>query len=234
MSFSSFIRRDSAESVRSVIHNSDLHANLLGDDETDDEEPLKPFCRWVSTLRRRKKHQSTPSVTPRSERWMLDGFDDITSQHSLGIPPIACKVWLSFIVHPICCRRQVRDCHTSKRQHCASLKAGKQMAPYPQSKQHLIWLRSEALNRYSALSTRRSQQVTEQEAQRKAGGAHQDGRKLRRRSQGIVKCTVVDRWLDDALLTTQHRPTLHCLAIIIQTQPCVLHAHLPKRPSPRC
>jgi len=79
MSFSSFVRRDSAESVRSVIHNSDLHANYLGDgetDETDGEEPLKPFRRWVSTLRRRKKHQSTPSVTPRSERWMLDDFDD--------------------------------------------------------------------------------------------------------------------------------------------------------------
>jgi hypothetical protein len=78
MSFSSFLRRDSAESVRSVIHNSDLHTNLLGDDETDEEEPPKPFRRWVSTLRRRKKHQSTPSVTPRSERWMLDDFDDDT------------------------------------------------------------------------------------------------------------------------------------------------------------
>jgi hypothetical protein len=81
MSFSSFLRRDSAESLRSVIHNSDLHANLLGDEETDvtdEEEPPKPFRRWVSTLRRRKKHQSTPSVTPRSERWMLDDFDDDT------------------------------------------------------------------------------------------------------------------------------------------------------------
>ena len=91
MSFSSFIRRDSAESVRSVIHNSDLHANLLGDDETDDEEPLKPFCRWVSTLRRRKKHQSTPSVTPRSERWMLDGFDDITANTPLESRPLHAK-----------------------------------------------------------------------------------------------------------------------------------------------
>lgn len=70
------LRRDSAESVCSVIHNSDLHTNLLGDDETDEEEPLKPFRRWVSTLRRRKKHQSTPSVTARSERWMLDDFDN--------------------------------------------------------------------------------------------------------------------------------------------------------------
>ena len=76
MSSSSPFRRDSAESVRSVIHNSELHTNLLGEDETDEEEPLKPFRRWVSTLRRRRKHQSTPSVTPRSERWMLDDFDD--------------------------------------------------------------------------------------------------------------------------------------------------------------
>jgi hypothetical protein len=92
MSFSSFIRRDSAESVRSVIHNSDLHANLLGDDETDEEdEPLKPFRRWVSTLRRRKKHQSTPSVTPRSERWMLDDFDDNTANTPLETRPLHAK-----------------------------------------------------------------------------------------------------------------------------------------------
>jgi len=76
MSSTSLLRCDGADSVHSVMHNRDLHTNLLGDDETEEEEPLKPFRRWVSTLRRRKKQQSTPSLTPRSERWMLDDFDD--------------------------------------------------------------------------------------------------------------------------------------------------------------
>lgn len=36
----------------------------------------KPFRRWVSTLRRRKREYPPPSVTPRSQRWTLDDFDN--------------------------------------------------------------------------------------------------------------------------------------------------------------
>jgi hypothetical protein len=69
-------RLSSAASFNSVIHNRELHANLLGGDETDDEEPLQPFQRWVSTLRRRKRQQTVPLlVTPRNDRWCLDDFD---------------------------------------------------------------------------------------------------------------------------------------------------------------
>jgi hypothetical protein len=75
MSSISSPRPSSAASFRSVIHNSELHANLLGEDATSDEEPKKPFQRWVSTLRRRKRQQTVPLVTSRSERWCLDDFD---------------------------------------------------------------------------------------------------------------------------------------------------------------
>lgn len=75
MSSISSPRPSSAASFRSVIHNSELHANLLGEDATSDEEPQKPFQRWVSTLRRRKRQQTVPLVTSRSERWCLDDFD---------------------------------------------------------------------------------------------------------------------------------------------------------------
>ena len=68
-------RPSSAASFRSVIHNSELHANLLGEDATSEEEPQKPFQRWMSTLRRRKRQQTVPLVTSRSERWCLDDFD---------------------------------------------------------------------------------------------------------------------------------------------------------------
>jgi hypothetical protein len=75
MSSISSPKPSSADSFRSVIHNSELHANLLGEDATSDEEPRKPFQRWVSTLRRRKRQQTVPLVTSRSERWCLDDFD---------------------------------------------------------------------------------------------------------------------------------------------------------------
>jgi hypothetical protein len=75
MSLTSPPRPSSAISFHSVIHSRELHANWLGEDETEDEEPLKPFQRWVSTLRRRKKQSSIPLVTSRSERWCLDDFD---------------------------------------------------------------------------------------------------------------------------------------------------------------
>jgi hypothetical protein len=76
MSQPSSPRPSSAASFNSVIHNRELHVNLLGGDETDDEEPLKPFQRWVSTLRRRKRQQTVPLlVTPRNDRWSLDDFD---------------------------------------------------------------------------------------------------------------------------------------------------------------
>lgn len=67
----------SVHSTRSVIHHAELRANLLADhDDTEYEEEPRPFRRWVSTLRRRKRQKSaTPSVTPRNERWTLDDFD---------------------------------------------------------------------------------------------------------------------------------------------------------------
>jgi len=73
-------RTSSAASLHSVIHNRELHANLLGEDATSDEEPQKPFQRWVSTLRRRKRQQTVPLVTSRSERWCLDDFDHASVQ----------------------------------------------------------------------------------------------------------------------------------------------------------
>lgn len=66
----------SAASYHSVIHNRHIHANLLGIDGTDSERPTRPFQRWVSTLRRRKRQQTVPPVTSRSERWCLDDFDE--------------------------------------------------------------------------------------------------------------------------------------------------------------
>jgi len=75
MSSISSPRPSSAASFRSVIHNSELHANLLAEDATSDEEPQKPFQRWVSILRRRKRQQTVPIVTSCSERWCLDDFD---------------------------------------------------------------------------------------------------------------------------------------------------------------
>lgn len=75
MSSISSPRPSSAASFRSVIHNRELHSNLLGEDATSDEEPQKPFQRWVSTLRRRKRQSTVPLVISRSERWCLDDFD---------------------------------------------------------------------------------------------------------------------------------------------------------------
>jgi hypothetical protein len=80
MSSISPLRPSSAASFHSVIHNRELHANLLGQDATSDEEPLKPFQRWVSTLRRRKRQQTVPLVTSRSEPWCLDDFDHASLQ----------------------------------------------------------------------------------------------------------------------------------------------------------
>jgi hypothetical protein len=80
MSSISPLRPSSAASFHSVIHNRGLHANLLGGDATSDEEPSKPFQRWVSTLRRRKRQQTDPLVTSRSERWCLDDFDHASLQ----------------------------------------------------------------------------------------------------------------------------------------------------------
>lgn len=75
MSLTPSPRSSSAASLHSVIHNRELHVNLLGEDATDDEEPPKPFQRWVSTLRRRKGQQTVPLATSRSERWCMDDFD---------------------------------------------------------------------------------------------------------------------------------------------------------------
>lgn len=80
MSLTSSPTPSSPASSHSVIHNRELHANLLGEDETEDEEPPKPFQRWISTLRRRKKQKTVPPVTSRSERWCLDDFDNAPLQ----------------------------------------------------------------------------------------------------------------------------------------------------------
>jgi hypothetical protein len=230
MSFSSFLRRDSLESVRSVIHNSDLHANLLGDEESDEEQPLKPFRRWVSTLRRRKKHQSTPSVTPRSERWMLDDFDD----HSPLEP---------------------RPLHAKSGSVSSSIRfvAGVKSATVtlastsiaPLSRRASKWRRTH--NRSSILSgsgprpsidTQRS--VLDEASKLRSRKRREKLEELIRteesyvadlRALSNVRSLVAD---SVATLLTQCRPTSHCLAIITRIRLCGLRAHLPKRPSPRC
>lgn len=78
------LRPGSVASYHSVIHNRELHANLLGNDDSDSERPTRPFQRWVSTLRRRKRQQTVPPVTTRSERWCLDDFDEIPLQHHVS------------------------------------------------------------------------------------------------------------------------------------------------------
>lgn len=80
MSLASSPTSSSAASSHSVIHNREVHTNLLGEDETGDEEPPKPFQRWVSTLRRRKRQETVPLATSRSERWCLDDFDNAPLQ----------------------------------------------------------------------------------------------------------------------------------------------------------
>lgn len=80
MSSDSFPRSSSTASFHSVIHNRELHANLLGNDDTASERPTRPFQRWISTLRRRKRQHTVPPVTSRSERWCLDDFDETPSR----------------------------------------------------------------------------------------------------------------------------------------------------------
>lgn len=70
----------SSSSLQSVIHNEAFRSIPLEEYESDDPEPEKPFRRWVSTLRRRKRQHATPPVMPRGERWILDDFESAPIQ----------------------------------------------------------------------------------------------------------------------------------------------------------
>lgn len=65
----------SSESFQSVIHTPNTRTDIPDGEDHDEEEPSKPFRRWVSTLRRRKQQRPPPSVMPRNHRWTLDDFD---------------------------------------------------------------------------------------------------------------------------------------------------------------
>lgn len=62
-------------SAQSVVHN-ELRTECPTEDGPTGNGSPKPFRRWVSTLRRRKREYPPPSMTPRSQRWTLDDFDN--------------------------------------------------------------------------------------------------------------------------------------------------------------